>query len=90
MSVQFSCSRSLAEVQEVSDRLQDTVLAARQRVAQLQDSTDVVDLRRSVSELTEGYTALCQEIYHLSRHVIFHEHGMLSKNGKEDGKLKLL
>lgn len=36
----------------------------------------VDELAKNFTELTKAYASLCNEILHLSRHVVFHEHAL--------------
>ena len=37
---------------------------------------NLTELTRNLTELTKAYESLCQEVLHLSRHVVFHEHAL--------------
>ncbi|KAI1287078.1 hypothetical protein HDE_10560 [Halotydeus destructor] len=50
------------------------VSTARQAVGS--DADEIAELRQNLTSLTEAYNSLCKEIYHISRHVIFHEHAL--------------
>lgn len=36
----------------------------------------VDELTKNLTELASAYKLLCQEVFHLSRHVVFHEHAL--------------
>lgn len=63
--------------QMVSDESVDDQLIIRPEILLTPEQLVIQELKKNLTELTEAYNSLCQEIKHLSRHVLFHQHALV-------------